>query len=120
MIVKIKKIIFKKEVIFQTKYNYVFLKTSVEYSSTIIFTEKLEHRLNNFLNQQRKNVTESRIEPETFPLQEGRFTIRAISVRSPERHISALYWLAFHPILYIADLKDERKKFLEQWKTPRN
>ena len=52
-----------------------------------------------FLDQQYENVTESGIEPETFPLQEGHSTIRAISVRLSDRHIPALYTLVIHPIL---------------------
>ena len=67
-----------------------------------LFTEKLELRLNNFLNQQCENVNE------TFPFLEGRSTIGAISVRVPDRHIPTLYMLAIHPILHKADLKDEK------------
>ena len=54
------------------------------------------------------------IEPDTFPLLlEGRCTIGAISVRLSGRHIHALFLYAFHLILHIADLKDERKKFFK-------
>ena len=35
----------------------------------IVERSKREKRLNNYLNQQCENVTESQIEPETFPLE---------------------------------------------------
>ena len=46
-----------------------------------------------FLNQQHENVTQSGMEPETFPLLEGHFTIGAISERFSHSHIPALYSL---------------------------
>ena len=55
-------------------------------------------RLNNFLNQQHENVTESGIEPETLPLLEGRSTIEAISVRFSDSHIPGLYSLVVYSI----------------------
>ena len=62
-----------------------------------------------FLNQQHENVTESGIEPETFPFLEGRSTIGAISVRFSDSHIPTLYSLVLHPTLRTADLKDEKE-----------
>ena len=59
------------------------------------------------MNQQYENVTESGTEPETFPLLEGRSTIRAIWVQFSDSHIPALYSLVLHPTLRTADLKDE-------------
>ena len=43
------------------------------------------------MNQQHENVTESGIEPETFPLLEIRSTIGAISEQFSGSHIPALY-----------------------------
>ena len=76
--------------------------------------------LNNFLNQQFENGIEPGIETETFPLLELLPIIWAISVWLPYRHIPALYILIFHPIMHIADLKDEKKEFLKPLKNQRN
>ena len=43
--------------------------------------------------------------------------IGVISVRLTDRHILALYMLAFHPILHKGDICDEREKFLKTLKT---
>ena len=78
-----------------------------------MFTEKVVQRLKKLLNQQCDNATEPRIEPKTFPLLKECSTIWAIAARLPQRQIPALYVLAFHPILHIADLKEEGRKFLK-------
>ena len=62
-------------------------------------------------------MTEPGIEPEIFPSLEGRSAIWAISVRLQDKHIPVLCVFTFHPILHMADLKNEKEKFLKQWKT---
>ena len=65
-------------------------------------------------------MTETGIKSQASPLLEGRSAIWAISIGLPDRHIPALYVLAFHPILHMADLKDKGEKFFKPWKTQRN
>ena len=56
-------------------------------------------------------MTEPGIESETFPLLEERSVTWIIMVRLPDLRIPALDMLASHPILHVADMKDEKEIF---------